>query len=54
MAKTRVTILGAGPAGLGAAWRLREENKAEVVVLEQRDVVGGNAGSFKIAGLPVD
>lgn len=54
MAKTRVTILGAGPAGLGAAWRLREADKADVVVLEQRDVVGGNAGSFELAGLPVD
>ncbi len=54
MAKTRVTILGAGPAGLGAAWRLREEGKAEVVVLEQREVVGGNAGSFEIDGIPVD
>jgi protoporphyrinogen oxidase len=54
MAKTRVTILGGGPAGLGAAWRLAEEKKADVVVLEQRDVVGGNAGSFELAGLPVD
>lgn len=54
MKKAKVVILGAGPAGLGAAWRLREENKAEVVVLEQRDVVGGNAGSFELAGLPVD
>lgn len=54
MARTRVTILGGGPAGVGAAWRLAEEKKADVVVLEQRDVVGGNAGSFDIAGLPVD
>jgi len=54
MARTRITILGAGPAGVGAAWRLREEDKADVVVLEQRDVVGGNAGSFELAGLPVD
>ncbi len=54
MPKTRITILGAGPAGLGAAWRLREHDKADVVVLEQRDTVGGNAGSFEIAGIPVD
>ena len=54
MGKVRVTILGAGPAGLGAAWRLREAGKADVVVLEQRDVVGGNAGSFEIDGIPVD
>ena len=54
MAKTKVTILGAGPAGLGAAWRLAVEGKADVVVLEQNNVVGGNAGSFEIAGMPVD
>lgn len=54
MAKTRVTILGAGPAGLGAAWRLREDQKAEVTVLEQNLVGGGNAGSFELAGIPVD
>ena len=54
MSKTHVTILGGGPAGLGAAWRLAEEKKADVVVLEQRNAVGGNAGSFELAGLPVD
>ncbi|HEX2641277.1 MAG TPA: FAD-dependent oxidoreductase [Pyrinomonadaceae bacterium] len=54
MSKTKVTILGAGPAGLGAAWRLAAERKADVVVLEQNDVVGGNAGSFEVAGMPVD
>lgn len=54
MGKTRVVILGAGPAGVAAAWRLVEDKKAEVVVLEQKDVVGGNAGSFKLAGIPVD
>ncbi|HEX6125590.1 MAG TPA: FAD-dependent oxidoreductase [Pyrinomonadaceae bacterium] len=54
MAKTRVTILGGGPAGLGAAWRLAEEKKADVVLLEQANTVGGNAGSFEIAGIPVD
>jgi protoporphyrinogen oxidase len=54
MSKTKVTILGAGPAGLGAAWRLAAEGRADVVVLEQNDVVGGNAGSFEVAGMPVD
>lgn len=54
MKKTRIAILGAGPAGLGAAWRLAAEGKAEVTVLEQSDVVGGNAGSFELAGLKVD
>lgn len=54
MAKTRITILGGGPAGVGAAWQLALQNKAEAVVLEQRDVVGGNAGSFELEGLRVD
>ena len=54
VSKTRVTILGAGPAGLGAAWRLREESKADVLVVEQNETVGGNAGSFDVAGVPVD
>lgn len=54
MAKTRIAILGAGPAGVGAAWQLALQEKADVTVLEQRDVVGGNAGSFELAGLRVD
>ena len=54
MSKPKITILGAGPAGVGAAWRLAEERKADVLVLEQKEVVGGNAGSFEIAGIPVD
>lgn len=54
MTKTRIAILGAGPAGLGAAWQLALQKKADVVVLEQGDVVGGNAGSFELAGVRVD
>lgn len=53
-ARTRIVILGAGPGGVGAAWRLASQGKAEVTVLEQRDTAGGNAGSFEIAGLRVD
>jgi protoporphyrinogen oxidase len=49
-----IAILGAGPAGLGAAWQLARQRKANVVVLEQRDHVGGNAGSFELAGVSVD
>ena len=52
--KPRVAILGAGPAGLGAAYRLRCPRRAEVVVLEQSGVVGGNAGSFEYEGRRVD
>ncbi|MDX2044272.1 MAG: FAD-dependent oxidoreductase [Acidobacteriota bacterium] len=57
-AKPRVAILGAGPAGLGAAWQLARCGKAEAIVLEQRGDVGGNSGSFTIGGeldgLPLD
>lgn len=48
-----VTILGAGPAGLGAALGLARQGQA-VTVLEQADRVGGNAGSFELAGIQVD
>lgn len=48
-----VTILGAGPAGLGAALGLARQGH-QVIVLEQADRVGGNAGSFELAGLHVD
>jgi len=52
--RPRVIILGAGPAGLGAAYRLRRDDQAEVTVLEQHPVVGGNAGSFVIEEQRVD
>lgn len=54
MARTRIAVLGAGPAGLGAAWQLALSKKADVTVLEQNDRVGGNAGSFELAGMRVD
>lgn len=54
MKKIHIAVLGAGPAGLGAAWQLAGQNKADVTVLEQNEKVGGNAGSFELAGLNVD
>lgn len=51
---TRVLILGAGPAGAGAAYRLRKEQRADVVVLERGDRVGGNAASFEWQGQWLD
>lgn len=50
---TDVAILGAGPAGLGAALGLARDGY-RVAVFEQGSRVGGNAGSFELAGLPVD
>ncbi len=54
MAEPRVVILGAGPAGLGAAFQLRRLGRAQVTVLEQNEVVGGNAGSFELNGQRLD
>jgi len=54
MAEPRVVILGAGPAGLGAAYRLRHLGRAQALVLEQQPGPGGNAGSFEFGGMPVD
>ncbi len=49
-----VVVLGAGPAGLGAAYRLAGRNAFDVTVVERSDRVGGNAGSFEFKGLQVD
>lgn len=49
-----VVVLGAGPAGVGAAYELTRNGRARVTVLEQRDTVGGNAGSFQLDGVWVD
>jgi protoporphyrinogen oxidase len=47
-------VLGGGPAGLGAAWKLRADRKAAVTLIEQNTRVGGNSGSFEIDGQRVD
>jgi protoporphyrinogen oxidase len=46
-------VLGAGPAGLMAAWRAGRAGRS-VVVLERANVVGGMAASFSVAGVRVD
>jgi protoporphyrinogen oxidase len=51
---SQVVILGAGPAGAGAAYRLAERPGLKVTVLEQRDAPGGNAGSFVLEGINCD
>jgi protoporphyrinogen oxidase len=53
-APPHVVILGAGPAGVGAAYELTRRGFARVTVLEQRDTVGGNAGSFQLDGVWAD
>jgi protoporphyrinogen oxidase len=48
-----LVVLGAGPAGLAAAWRAARKGLS-VVVLERADSVGGMAASFEVAGIRVD
>ena len=47
-------ILGAGPGGLAAAYKLSQRGLGDVTVLERSARVGGNAGSFVIDRIPVD
>jgi protoporphyrinogen oxidase len=53
MSEPRFLVLGAGPAGLGAALDLARRGFS-VEVLERNPIVGGNAGSFEVAGIRVD
>jgi protoporphyrinogen oxidase len=52
-ASADLVILGAGPAGLAAAWRAARRGLS-VVVLEKSTQVGGLAGSFEVDGITVD
>jgi oxygen-dependent protoporphyrinogen oxidase len=48
-ARGKVFVVGAGPSGLAAAWRLKEQGFAPVV-LEERDRVGGQLLTVKQDG----
>ncbi len=48
-----LVVLGAGPAGLAAAWRAARRGLS-VTVLERAPHVGGLAGSFEVDGVRVD
>ncbi len=54
MSQRRIAILGAGPAGLGAAYRVADSGRAAVTVLERQATAGGLAGSFELAGIQAD
>lgn len=47
-------VLGAGPAGVGAAAMLGAAGKGAAVVLERAQAVGGNSGSFVLEGVHCD
>ena len=49
-----IVVLGAGPAGLAAAYKLAVERRRPVTVVERQARVGGNAASFVVDGIPVD
>ncbi len=52
-ARRRVAVVGAGLAGLRAAWELKRRNQ-EVVVFEARDQAGGKAASEVALGFTLD
>jgi len=49
MSREPIIVLGAGCAGLAAAWRLQSQGR-RVVLIEAEDHVGGLAGGIRIAG----
>ncbi|MCX5903553.1 MAG: FAD-dependent oxidoreductase, partial [Proteobacteria bacterium] len=49
-----VIIIGAGIAGLSAAYRLIENGCTDIVVLEKSDVLGGLSSSFNYNGFIFD
>lgn len=53
MASADLIVLGAGPAGLAAAWRAGLAGLSTIVV-ERAPAVGGMAASFDVAGVRVD
>src|SRR3989344_1061757 len=50
--KQKIVIIGAGPAGLGAAFELTKDKQAELdlLIIDKNSQVGGLARSFKFKG----
>jgi len=47
MSKAKVVIIGAGPTGLGAAYRLKELGEIDFLILDGASQVGGLATSYR-------
>jgi protoporphyrinogen oxidase len=47
MSSQRIVIIGAGPTGLGAAYRLKELGYENWVIYEKENYIGGLSSSFK-------
>ena len=54
MSDPHIVVLGGGPAGCGAAFEIRRRRKGSVTLVEQQNVLGGNAGSFLHNGIWLD
>ena len=54
MSDGKFMILGAGPAGIAAAYTLTRAGRKNVAVIERASVAGGNAASFMMDGIWCD
>jgi len=52
--RARIVVIGAGPAGLTAAWELAEAGAVHIAVLEATDLVGGLSRSINHRGNRID
>ena len=52
--QSRVVVIGAGPAGLTAAWELTEAGVGDIVVLEATRSIGGLSQSVEYKGNRID
>ena len=50
MTKNKIIIIGAGPCGLGAAWRLEELGHSDWLLVEKNNHPGGLSASFRDDG----
>jgi len=52
--KSRIAIIGAGPAGLSTGWFLKEKGYKRVTILEKLGRIGGLSKSITIEGMSYD